>query len=119
MKGVRINDQTAFQSTLPVKGATYVDLMLISLLFISIHAPREGSDGCSSIISRKTGEFQSTLPVKGATGKTLSQERLQMISIHAPREGSDGLDQQETVNNLGKFQSTLPVKGATLSGIKI
>ena len=33
-----------FQSTLPVRGATLSVALLISTAFISIHAPREGSD---------------------------------------------------------------------------
>ena len=57
-----------FQSTLPVRGATLIELGLIDHGQISIHAPREGSDdgifgsGCEYAV------FQSTLPVRGATG---------------------------------------------------
>ena len=56
-----------FLSTLPARGATNKDEGTISLLEISIHAPREGSDP-------KPGAF-----VNRNCG----------ISIHAPREGSD------------------------------
>ena len=56
----------AFQSTLPVWGATFV----------------------MTILRHKVG-FQSTLPVWGATqGRTLAGVLLD-ISIHAPRVGSD------------------------------
>ena len=57
---------TAFQSTLPVWGATYS--LIINNFFrdISIHAPRVGSD--------------TTLYLNGTLSK---------ISIHAPRVGSD------------------------------
>ena len=56
---------------------------------ISIHAPREGSDGLMVFI------------VTAAP-----------ISIHAPREGSD----PRPINSSSfwyRFQSTLPVRGAT------
>ena len=102
---------TLFQSTLPVKGATGTGSNAPSVLDISIHAPREGSD-----VSRKTLSawrrisihapregsdkrihiiiirpllFQSTLPVKGATQNIFPVLRSIIISIHAPREGSD------------------------------
>ena len=61
-------DETApFQSTLPTKGATWQQKVVIKLTNISIHAPYEGSD--FKITNTTTGEwlFQSTLPVKGAT----------------------------------------------------
>ena len=35
-----------FQSTLPVGGATSIDLSAENREDISIHAPRGGSDGC-------------------------------------------------------------------------
>ena len=55
-----------FQSTLPARGATEDVRGDPSFSFISIHAPREGSD--------------QLRPITGIMGG---------ISIHAPREGSD------------------------------
>ena len=55
-----------FQSTLPVRGATYSDNRDSTRMNISIHAPRAGSDYGSDDPSLHTG-----------------------ISIHAPRAGSD------------------------------
>ena len=79
----------SFQSTLPVRGATDFFLMIFSLLVISIHAPRAGSDRirrrdhprflhfnprspcgerlCPTCAWRLSLQFQSTLPVRGAT----------------------------------------------------
>ena len=58
----------AFQSTLPVRGAT-VDWSPASVwMFL----------------------FQSTLPVRGATFRAVDGISCKQISIHAPREGSDG-----------------------------
>ena len=55
-----------FQSTLPVRGATYSPSWYIGQTGISIHAPREGSDN-----------------------RKVKRNTLTKISIHAPREGSD------------------------------
>ena len=66
MTNLRIIKTRKFQSTPPVRGATYVALMEIGSIIISIHAPREGGDGRAASVSRS---FH--------------------ISIHAPREGGD------------------------------
>ena len=82
-----------------------------TILGISIHAPREGSDsaGCcgsrdyidfyprsprgerlyavSSVLTG--GVFLSTLPARGATQQFGGILDAHTISIHAPREGSD------------------------------
>ena len=83
-------------------------------VYISIHAPREGSDdvlilGGSRCIDdfnprSPRGErlkaaketeldalFQSTLPARGATDRYPLNGVAHFISIHAPREGSDHL----------------------------
>ena len=60
--------KSAFQSTLPVGGATQL------------------SNGLFTIF-----QFQSTLPVGGATSRLHVVFRAQAISIHAPRGGSDNL----------------------------
>ena len=85
----------------------------MSVVKISIHAPRAGSDartllpqtvrigfqstlpvrGATGIAierSKTKKEFQSTLPVRGATVDAWIPEENMRISIHAPRAGSDG-----------------------------
>ena len=102
----------AFQSTLPVWGATQTVDSCFPVGWISIHAPRVGSDSRVlwqqqlainiSIHAPRVGsdlrkspvaiilpEFQSTLPVWGATAGSGSTLRAALISIHAPRVGSD------------------------------
>ena len=102
----------AFQSTLPARGATRKDGKTVEADKISIHAPRTGSDAALQEI------------------KAILLE----ISIHAPRTGSDhhwervgmGADNFNPRSPHGerrisisvsgeycKFQSTLPARGAT------
>ena len=101
---------------------------------ISIHAPREGSDGvnlmqglsigiflstlpargatCQVFLLPPSSIFLSTLPARGATGVAIGAAEHRVISIHAPREGSDTLTQEiDTYEDL--FLSTLPARGAT------
>ena len=67
--------------------------------FISIHAPREGSDTLSPHQNVSARRFQSTLPVRGATASERHYWRDVLISIHAPREGSDPLTKSSEVLN--------------------
>ena len=105
-----------FQSTLPVGGATFAQLDEVCYRWISIHAPRGGSDG-----------------------RPPDSPGSHNISIHAPRGGSDDSGYpvwaQPTDFNPRSpwgerlltgwlksapvsFQSTLPVGGATEDRIK-
>ncbi len=61
------NLEKQFQSTLPVRGATLSRHGRQVGLVISIHAPREGSDGFHLSGFLVVVIFQSTLPVRGAT----------------------------------------------------
>ena len=111
---MRTQSSTAcvFQSTLPARGATQPYPCKLFPTFISIHAPRTGSDA-----------FLSALIVP-----------LSAISIHAPRTGSDSAaDNFRTYGGdfnprsphgerhcrplfflaVRSFQSTLPARGAT------
>ena len=101
-----------FQSTLPARGATKHRLSYDSQGYISIHAPRTGSDGYRRAWRRRVQAFQSTLPARGATPRQ---------RLHCPR-GTDfnprsphGERQLPNQAGLapGKFQSTLPARGAT------
>ena len=56
-----------FQSTLPVWGATDTTAMAVDYIYISIHAPRVGSDAAMPCCCGGPRRFQSTLPVWGAT----------------------------------------------------
>ena len=83
---------------------------------ISIHAPRVGSDLPQPPPKAPQIRFQSTLPVWGATGRAVKRDFPLVISIHAPRVGSDGGAWGTFLYR--RFQSTLPVWGATLPSLR-
>ena len=68
-----IHQETAFQSTLPARGATTEDY----------------------IFELEQKPFQSTLPARGATSATSCRNSSQAISIHAPCTGSDTYNELE------------------------
>ena len=63
----RANCKIAFQSTLPARGATSRNRPRLFYPFISIHAPRTGSDALAVELRHAQQRFQSTLPARGAT----------------------------------------------------
>ena len=80
--------------------------------FISIHAPRTGSDRTGNTQVKARFGFQSTLPARGATRQFHADAQRDSISIHAPRTGSDTSGGAFRAL-LSRFQSTLPARGAT------
>ena len=89
------NDST-FQSTRPVWGATVITSALVIADVISIHAPRVGRD------------------LHGAS----TWDEIVPISIHAPRVGRDRARHVLTARARA-FQSTRPVWGATSCGKRL
>ena len=81
-----------FQSTRPIRGATFPHLRFCPATGISIHAPHTGRDGISSRAQISSGQFQSTRPIRGAT------------IIFAVQGAEESI-----------FQSTRPIRGATPS----
>ena len=101
-----------FQSTLPVWGATKLDIDTVDALIISIHAPRVGSDKLDNMINQFPKHFNPRSPCGERRGciyfalhgwlyfnprspcgerpEDAVYDTLEMIiSIHAPRVGSD------------------------------
>ena len=80
----------AFQSTLPVGGATLPKVPKKTDTAISIHAPRGGSDRCTSAAAA-TSSFISIHAPRGGSDFPCNAAKsgLGRISIHAPRGGSD------------------------------
>ena len=81
--------QLEFQSTLPARGATWDYISEAYGAYISIHAPRTGSDTGTTSTKHTACTFQSTLPARGATEISALAPSDREISIHAPRTGSD------------------------------
>ena len=83
------------------------------MLAISIHAPREGSDGSQLRMTSRTDGFQSTLPARGATARRpLGSGGSDDFNPRSPRG-----ERQITASlrqATWRFQSTLPARGATL-----
>ena len=80
---------------------------------ISIHAPRAGSDQRRAIIIPRAGRFQSTLPVRGATFRpSVVIALFSAFQSTLPVRGATAPCSPLGTPNL--FQSTLPVRGATL-----
>ena len=125
-----------FQSTLPVGGATVAYYSFMGWFYISIHAPRGGSDyiikdtvfnslyfnprspwGERPIICLALSGFLPYFNPRSPWGERQIQYRLLNnklnISIHAPRGGSD-YNIISIYVYCFLFQSTLPVGGATL-----
>ena len=103
-----------FQSTPPVKAATFAARNLIICGVISIHAAREGGDPIMLFHFNVNNISIHAAREGGDTKGCVVRASANSISIHAAREGGD-----EYVSDAYKrqgFQSTPPVKAATRSG---
>ena len=102
-----------FQSTLPVRGATQHRQVQQGRSFISIHAPRAGSDVKPFLSSPAIAYFNPRSPCGERLGGFRDKINDFVISIHAPRAGSDNFFTARS-SAIVQFQSTLPVRGATM-----
>ena len=78
-----------FQSTLPAGGATGVREVSGDSDFISIHAPRRGSDFGFLRVVNMAINFNPRSPQGERHNITGRRNKHRLISIHAPRRGSD------------------------------
>ena len=85
----KVYENVSFQSTLPLRGATYVHFSVCGKMYISIHAPLTGSD--NSLTYRAYGEkdFNPRSPYGERPGAGGKRPYVEKISIHAPLTGSD------------------------------
>ena len=81
--------KSRFQSTHPLRGATF-----------------------ATILDSKLSKFQSTHPLRGATNRLTYNVLSNHISIHAPLAGCD-YEVQPKPMTMAEFQSTHPLRGAT------
>ena len=105
-----------FQSTHPVRGATYLLAEHDAVMCISIHAPREGCDRIPDRLIH-TDAISIHAPREGCDAQTVEIVADSLISIHAPREGCDPCSGMGMLTLL-LFQSTHPVRGATTFNIE-
>ena len=80
-----------FQSTLPARGATLQANLASGHRYISIHAPRTGSDVVEVYNVVAHNQISIHAPRTGSDDNGLFNEDDIAISIHAPRTGSDHL----------------------------
>ena len=105
-------DVQAFLSTLPARGATTHLASSGAAWFISIHAPREGSDVVRLNAFSPLLLFLSTLPARGATPyRSPLGARLIYFYPRSPRGERPEVPPLHTPGAL--FLSTLPARGAT------
>ena len=113
-----LHPASVFQSTLPARGATAVNLMTRKRYIISIHAPRTGRDGrqlcgrvrrgyfnprsphgerrCPALRPIRRRHFNPRSPHGERRGiPYITNCRAFSISIHAPRTGSDSQARRE------------------------
>ena len=108
----RVIGETAFQSTLPMRGATTPGRRSSNRQGnFNPHSPC-GERLSINSYSPPNARFQSTLPMRGATDERRYLHAVIAISIHTPHAGSDHI-LQVVVVGVFKFQSTLPMRGAT------
>ena len=101
-----------FQSTLPLRGATFRSIGKQYSIAISIHAPLTGSDYAPAPSAARPLNFNPRSPYGERRHPKQQTTARCAISIHAPLTGSD-LNPYKLTMVFGKFQSTLPLRGAT------
>ena len=87
--GTSPQEKLEFQSTPPARGATRWSIQSISIIGISIHAPREGGDHSDAVSLLRQSQISIHAPREGGDRSSSSGHRTRIISIHAPREGGD------------------------------
>ena len=82
--------QKTFQPTLPARGATSHHTRMLTIIGISTHAPRTGSDDFSVADFSLVDEISTHAPRTGSDALGYARSgRGDAISTHAPRTGSD------------------------------
>ena len=96
-----------FQSTLPLRRATWSTCLCHGAGYISIHAPLAESD---EFISERGmyWEFQSTLPLRRATLRYHLYITTRIISIHAPLAESDRIARRRSRRRIYDFNPRSP-----------
>ena len=107
-----------FQSTPPMRGATFFYVFIVYYCNISIHAPHAGSDSDGLRYILQADEISIHAPHAGSDLLIAVATQLKEISIHAPHAGSD-LTETNLLPCPYLFQSTPPMRGATASDFEM
>ena len=107
-----------FQSTPPMRGATFFYVFIVYYCNISIHAPHAGSDGHKWFYGFIKSTISIHAPHAGSDLLIAVATQLKEISIHAPHAGSD-LTETNLLPCPYLFQSTPPMRGATASDFEM
>ena len=100
-----------FLSTLPARGATGRRAGLLPAPPISIHAPREGSDGCSRLLLPRPTDFYPRSPRGERPGRPPSAPGCRRFLSTLPARGATWISVKSL--KAWPFLSTLPARGAT------
>ena len=111
-KGV-VQERLRFQSTHPMRGATYTTAENESACIISIHAPLAGCDPPSRLCLGDADHFNPRTPCGVRLDLGREGAIMPEISIHAPLAGCD-VPTITGDHNGHIFQSTHPLRGATV-----
>ena len=113
--GKRTMAVNGFQSTRPLRGATYQCISKHGRIGISIHAPLAGRDVISHFISAFNKLFQSTRPLRGATPfYCLSCRRGFYFNPRAPCGARQGFDMDSLIPT--EISIHAPLAGRDRSG---
>ena len=110
---MQASQNSQFQSTHPLRGATFLSMGGQKGNPISIHAPLAGCDTRTRSSSRKYRSFQSTHPLRGAT---FSLNEFWQSKTHFNPRTPCGVRLNIVLyitHTSVKFQSTHPLRGAT------
>ena len=104
-------DILQFQSTLPMRGVTVIQFLVLNMNRISIHTPHAGSD---SVDTKADQPYRISIhtPHAGSDTRSWRTDTEFVISIHTPHTGSDSASVLPDGGAI-LFQSTLPMRGVT------
>ena len=106
-----------FQSTRPVRGGTYLVLMEVGSILISIHPPRAGRDPrFRSSLSRRRISIH---PPRAGRDPTTILKSLLLIYFNPPAPCGAGRGSRIRTYIYRVFQSTRPVRGGTTMVVQI
>ena len=103
-----------FLSTLPARGATLFCSHGSNLLFISIHAPREGSDCTAAEACPRRDDISIHAPREGSD-TTMRAKQIYLTDFYPRSPRGERLPQCLNFTQHTEFLSTLPARGATSS----